>query len=435
MAPKRQPSPPKHLSPPPSSSSSSGYEDEEEEEEEVQNNSTRISTPTSSQPPKKPTSKKPTSDLNQTPNPNSSTEEEDDDDEEEEEEEDSEAEKAKKIQPKPTQIKKKEEEEDESDDSGSDSGSDSDLPPSKVKPIKPITSKPMDSTPKPRKEAAAKPSTQKRPSASEVDSKKRKKPDAGEEEEETGAKKQLFQRIWTPEDELSILKAIIEFSKKGSDVTSDMNGFHQFVKKLLNVDMTKTQVSEKVRRMKKKYLNTAEKARKGKEPSFPKDHDKLMYELSKQIWGVDVETENNVDRRSGGNAKRNKRTVDEKVEPKSPPPSKYSPAKENPSAPESIDLMQKNHSPLNGEVGNTVDLNLYPYLNESLRSNGILGASALTEMDVKRALELMGHSQLKEWEERCIKMRSKERDVFMERTTLVYELAKQCYDLVKSSEE
>lgn len=426
MAPKRQPSAPKNPSPPPSSTSDS--EDEFEEEEEEQNATTNISTPISSQSPKKPTSKKPTSDLNQTPNPKSSSEEEDDDEEELSEDSEDEKGKASKTQPKPTQIKTKgDEEEEESDESDSDSGSDSDLPPEKAKLVKPISSKPMEGTPKSKKETVAKPSAQKRslaPESNDKDPKKQKKADLGEEEE-TGVKKQLFQRIWSPEDEVSMLKAMIEC---GPVVSSDLTAFHDYVKESFHGDMSRRQVSEKIRRLKRKYKNLAEKPRKGgKEPTFSNGHDEMVYHLSKKIWGSDAETENNVEKRGGGTAKSSRRNAEEKVDPKSPPPSKVShtPAKltEKPSMPKSNELTQENHAPLNGRVGN-VEVH-YPYFNEYLRSGG------LGEIDMRRALELMGPSRAAEWEERCMKLRSKERDVSMERITIVYEMVKQCYDLVK----
>ncbi|EXC19614.1 hypothetical protein L484_019360 [Morus notabilis] len=59
-----------------------------------------------------------------------------------------------------------------------------------------------------------------------------------------------------------------------------MNGFHDFIKKSLHVEVTKAQLSNKVRRLKKKYSNNA--ARKKYNPTKP--HEQNVFELSK-IWG------------------------------------------------------------------------------------------------------------------------------------------------------
>ncbi|XP_010108513.2 probable transcription factor At1g11510 [Morus notabilis] len=66
----------------------------------------------------------------------------------------------------------------------------------------------------------------------------------------------------------------------GYPAATDMNGFHDFIKKSLHVEVTKAQLSNKVRRLKKKYSNNA--ARKKYNPTKP--HEQNVFELSK-IWG------------------------------------------------------------------------------------------------------------------------------------------------------
>lgn len=99
-------------------------------------------------------------------------------------------------------------------------------------------------------------------------------------------KRQLFQRLWSEDDEIAILKGMTDYrSKKKADPVADLSAFHEFIKKSLHVDVTKTQLQDKIRRLKKKYANNAGKEKKGKERTFSKHHEQKAYELSKMIWG------------------------------------------------------------------------------------------------------------------------------------------------------
>ncbi|KAK1426442.1 hypothetical protein QVD17_15114 [Tagetes erecta] len=101
------------------------------------------------------------------------------------------------------------------------------------------------------------------------------------------SKKQLFQRLWSEDDEIAILKGMIDYrtEKNGENPIVDMGAFHEFIKKSLHVDVSRGQLVDKVRRLKKKYCNNAEKEKYGKERSFSKSHEQKGYELSKLIWG------------------------------------------------------------------------------------------------------------------------------------------------------
>ncbi|KAF4389943.1 hypothetical protein CsatB_029526 [Cannabis sativa] len=137
-------------------------------------------------------------------------------------------------------------------------------------------------------------SSVKRPSNSEVkDSKRAKKkgsePDGGsaiaeDESKKTGDEsKKLFQRLWSEDDEIVILKGISDYAAKKGSIPSaaDMHAFQDFIKKSLQIDFTKAQLSDKLRRLKKKYENNA--SRKKYNPT--KLHEKEVFELSKKIWG------------------------------------------------------------------------------------------------------------------------------------------------------
>lgn len=123
----------------------------------------------------------------------------------------------------------------------------------------------------------------------------RKKLPVTEDEEVGGGKKvaddqkkQLFQRLWSEEDEIVILKGIQDYvEKKGADPVNDMNSFHDFIKKSLHIDVTRTQLQDKVRRLKKKFVNNASKEKPGKDRTFSKVHEQKTFDLSKKIWASD----------------------------------------------------------------------------------------------------------------------------------------------------
>ncbi|XP_057516953.1 GLABROUS1 enhancer-binding protein-like [Amaranthus tricolor] len=115
--------------------------------------------------------------------------------------------------------------------------------------------------------------------------------------QEDGSKK-LFQRVFSEEDEIMILKGIIEYSgKEGSDLMDDPDDFYAFIKKLLHVDVKKGQILDKIRRLKKKFTIA-----KSKKMKFTNEHDQRLFDLSKKIWdktdddSIDSKDEKNTDR-------------------------------------------------------------------------------------------------------------------------------------------
>ncbi|KAI3876977.1 hypothetical protein MKX03_024562 [Papaver bracteatum] len=245
---------------PPSASSSSDSEDEREVEEEVVNNK----------------------------------EEESDDSEEEEEEEESgdddeETEKSKFCvvpNPKP-KSKDAEEEEEDSDD---DSESDEQIPIQKVEEVK----KPEQTSIPPAKRPVAKGQVE-----AEKSSKRRKKNNdgnAGEEPEKKTA------RVWTEEGEIVLLKGMIDYMKQGKNPNSDSNGFYEFIKGSINVDVSKEQLSSKIRHAKGRYRQNEAKEKNGEVLTFTKSHFKKCYELSKSIWGAEINQENDGKEKKGSEA-------------------------------------------------------------------------------------------------------------------------------------
>ncbi|RZC84482.1 hypothetical protein C5167_047268 [Papaver somniferum] len=239
---------------PPSVSSSSASEDEREVEEEVVNNK----------------------------------EEESDDSEEEEEEggdDDEETEKSRFCVVPNSKPKSKDAEEEESSDD--DSESDEQIPIEKEEAVK----KP-EQTSIPSKRPVAK-----RQVEAEKSSKRRKKnndANAGEESEKKTA------RVWTEEGEIVLLKGMIDYMKQGKNPISDSNGFYEFIKGSINVDVTKEQLSSKIRHAKGRYRQNEAKEKSGEVLTFTKSHFEKCYELSKSIWGAENKPENDGKGKKGG---------------------------------------------------------------------------------------------------------------------------------------
>ncbi|CAM8900328.1 unnamed protein product [Rhodiola kirilowii] len=263
--------------------------------------------------------KKPTLFEQQPRADSSSDDEEEVSNEEEEVSEESEEDEPEKTDPKPDSS---------SEEDGSDSGSDEEV--THVPPVKPVVvqspkvgAKSNQKQPAPAT-APASPMTvpklgKKRLGESKADvkvSKKSKMVDmedkrvAVAEEEEMikvgeDPKKQLFKRLFSEADEIVMLNALLDYSaKKCIDPIEDFNYFHDIVKKSIHVDVTSTQLADKIRRLKKKYKKNASKTKEGVDKTFGKLHDQLCYDLSKKIWGKSASASGGSELKANGKWKR-----------------------------------------------------------------------------------------------------------------------------------
>ncbi|VVA24031.1 Hypothetical predicted protein [Prunus dulcis] len=317
----------------------------------------------------------------------------------------------------------------QSSSSGSESESESDSELDKDRVVKPIVSKPMEETPKtkkPRSKASAITTSAaraglKRPSESDPkDSKRPKKkvtdPDqerehAGEETKKAGGddSKKLFQRIWSDDDEITILKGMIDYStKKGADPYSDMGAFHDFIKKSLKADVNKTQLQDKIRRIKKKYeTNVA----KGKKYNPVKPHEQKLFDLSKKVWGsgegsiglsgLSEQSKSNGKART--NQKGNKTLASLKAELLSSP--------ERPKECEKVEFGLK---PCGSES-----------LSEVIGFDKGFRELGLPEGVVKQGLELIGGAKRAELKEKWKKLHVAELELFVKKSELMRDQAKQ----------
>lgn len=225
--------------------------------------------------------------------------EEEESGEEESEEEEEEPKTAPPLEKKPTSQKPLQTPQNKPQSSSSESGtedgsgSDSDSESGQSQPspsASDFTVKPSISAAKsPSKPTSKRPQeTQQQQAQKEKQSRPNKKPKISEEDSKVSEEKKSAattpSRLWSDEDQLAILKGMADFkAQKGSEPNAtDMSAFHDFIKGKLQVEVSKSQVTDKLRRLKKKFLTNVKIS---DDPVFSKPHDYLMFEFSKKIWG------------------------------------------------------------------------------------------------------------------------------------------------------
>ncbi|KAL7000222.1 hypothetical protein U1Q18_001370 [Sarracenia purpurea var. burkii] len=368
-------------------------------------------------------------------------EEESEDDGEEEEEEEKEDNKKPSVQkltpmttPQPQSPS-----DSESSDSEIRSGETQPSPTASDFTIKPIVSKPMEDSTKPKKSPAkppAKPSAlTSKPAAKlpsekngkELQQKLKSKVSNGYEDEAVEEKKSAIHRLWSEDDEIVILKGMIDYqSKRGTDPNADMGAFHEFIKKSLHVEVSKNQLMDKIRRLKIKYKNNVEKGEKGEEPVFSKPHDHKSFDLSKKIWSAGA---NNSVVDGNANKSTNKKARKSGNGIKSvPSPKEYG----------QYNVSQKG---LKVEEGEVLKLDkddfffLYPRLKESLDLESFpnVWISEPGKNFMKEMMSKIGTVKAKELEEKWEKLRMDEVALYLKRVELTQEETKLALEAVNSS--
>ncbi|KAK1437903.1 hypothetical protein QVD17_03703 [Tagetes erecta] len=219
---------------------------------------------------------------------------------------------------------------------------------------------------------------------SEIKEKKKVKVLNGDVDDE---KKSVIKRVWSVDDELMLLQGFIDYQgEKGCSPLSDMDGFYQFTMNILPGSATKSQLYEKIRRLKKKFRVTSEKLSvNGEEPVFAKAHERNLFELSNKIWGVDgCES---VNAGGGSNAKGKVRVP--KVKPKV-------------EAKEKVEDYEKKVEEVVKKAKVEDFETLYPYWNAGLISevSSALRFPADVVNLVKENLSLIGEAKAKEMNEK-----------------------------------
>ncbi|KAJ9169004.1 hypothetical protein P3X46_020475 [Hevea brasiliensis] len=335
----------------------------------------------------------------------------------------------KSVSKKPDSTTKQAGSESDSDESDSESDSDDDRPNhSRDATVKPIASKPMEETPpkttKPRsKPSASSPATMKSAAAvkraSETDrdpkdSKRGKNKDSesdGVVEKSEDTKKQLFQRLWSEDDEIAVLKGIMDFTeKKGVDPAKDMASFYDFIKKSLHFDVSLNQLKDKVWRLKKKFENHVSKGKKGEDKTFSKAHDQKSFDLSKKIWGSEATSGGGVDLGVKSNGKAKKSAINS-LRGKSLATLKAELGVDVEKETEKVDKME-------------VELDGHSGLKQIVQFDKSVSVGGMQEYVVKRGLDMLEGAKKAEMEEKWRELHVAELELFLKRNELIREQAK-----------
>ncbi|KAK7339590.1 hypothetical protein VNO77_20268 [Canavalia gladiata] len=304
-----------------------------------------------------------------------------------------------------------------SSDSESDSSPDHHpAPPAKVKPL---ASKPMEQAQKPK--VQPKPGSKRaveNNNAHITDPKRAKtkvtdssvSAGASDEEDPKKSSKKLFQRLWSEEDELAILKGIVEYtSNTGQDPLKYPNAFHDFMKKSLHVDASSNQLKEKIRRLKKKFNNNAGKGKNGENPKFSKPHDQKAFELSKKVWGSEQVAGGGAIEKARSDVKASKSPKKEAANRNVASGKKSKPETKPGSELASVDLEESGRM----DLGQKPDSDACLILSEMSRLQNGVGVSGLSEDQLKRGLELIGESKRVELDGKLKKLRNAEMELIV----------------------
>ncbi|KAL3509634.1 hypothetical protein ACH5RR_029035 [Cinchona calisaya] len=315
--------------------------------------------------------------------------------------------------PPPSKSKSISESEDEEEPDGEKSPQSPSASDFVLKPITPTKPSSKDSKP-----------TSKRPQKDEEkDSRIKKKPKVNEE----GVKKEKSLavlasggggggagRVWSDEDVIKILQGMIDYQEeKGSDPSADMAAFHDFVKGKFQSDFSKTQIYEKVRRLKKKYFDNVEKSEQGEDPVFSKPHECKAFDLSKRIWGGTNDggdggvIGNGVDENVNGKSNNGKAKKSGKVG------SFIDTGKED----KKKDVVKELVKDQEADFGSK-----YPFLTGSFDSEGSIFAGDMSFL--KENLTLIGAAKAMELESKWKKLRQAEAEFSLERLKLMTEQTK-----------
>lgn len=96
-----------------------------------------------------------------------------------------------------------------------------------------------------------------------------------------------FHRIWTEPDEIRFLQGLLDGSSENLFFPRDLNVFYTRFSNTMSQPYTKAQLSEKLRRLRKKFRVISSRLAKGLDRSLLSPHDRALYDLSKQLWHPD----------------------------------------------------------------------------------------------------------------------------------------------------
>ncbi|KAH6799409.1 hypothetical protein C2S51_035893 [Perilla frutescens var. frutescens] len=93
-----------------------------------------------------------------------------------------------------------------------------------------------------------------------------------------------FHRIWTEPDEIRFLQGLLDCSLQNLAFPRDLGIFYARFSDTMSQPYTKSQLSEKLRRLRKKFRVISTRMSKGMDRSQLSLHDRALYDLSKRLW-------------------------------------------------------------------------------------------------------------------------------------------------------
>ncbi|KAK9062169.1 hypothetical protein SSX86_019355 [Deinandra increscens subsp. villosa] len=94
-------------------------------------------------------------------------------------------------------------------------------------------------------------------------------------------------RIWTEPDEIRLLQGLLDCSSQGLSFPRDLGIFYAEFVNGMSQPYSKSQLSEKLRRLRKKFRVISSRISKGLDRSLLSPQDRALYDLSKQLWDPD----------------------------------------------------------------------------------------------------------------------------------------------------
>lgn len=113
-----------------------------------------------------------------------------------------------------------------------------------------------------------------------------------EEEEEEGEEGRAagggapfkFQRIWSESDEIRFLQGLLACNTQGMTFPRDLNLYFDRFSETMSQPYSRSQLSEKLRRLRKKFRSHSVRVSRGLDPSGLSPHDRDLFHLSTLLW-------------------------------------------------------------------------------------------------------------------------------------------------------
>ncbi|EOA36119.1 hypothetical protein CARUB_v10011873mg [Capsella rubella] len=221
-------------------------------------------------------------------------------------------------------------------------------------------------------------------------------------------KKTYFQRVWTEDDEIAVLKGLMDYKNDTG-----------LVKKSVSFDVSKIQFMEKLRSLKKKYENNVGKAKNGEEPSFAKAHDRKTFELSKLAWGANGMA---LDSAVKSNGKSKKSSKSKKVA----------------SVKQELDSSLPNGKSFEDEVANKEEVSLLGVLETDVFAKSsslvkLLARVGLDELAAHQGLSRLASEDKKRLEEQWKALQVTEFEFFLQKSGVIHEVMKKITEAFRSN--